>query len=153
MIIYGARYENETKNEIERILKEKYKTIYSFKDKSEQIEIPKYFDDDDYFMNESLREVIKSINFSFRNKRHVILTGQKGNGKTTIAKAIAENYNNLISEKIFEEEDIFFEICTSEIKITDLIGKLKTDKNKIDEWNDGIMIKVIKQGKYIVENK
>ena len=127
MIIYGARYENETKNKIEKMLKEKYKTIYKFKDKSEQIEIPKYFDD--YFMNESLREVIKSINFSFRNKRHVILTGQKGNGKTTIAKAIAENYNNLISEKNeennFEDEDIFFEICTSEIKITDLIGKLK----------------------------
>ena len=152
MIIYGARYENETKNKIERMLKEKYKTIYKFKDKSEQIEIPKYLDD--YFMNESLREVIKSINFSFRNKRHVILTGQKGNGKTTIAKAIAENYNKLISEKNeennLEEEDIFFEICTSEIKITDLIGKLKTDKNKIAEWNDGIMLKAIKQGKCIV---
>ena len=39
---------------------------------------------------------------------------------------MAENYNNLMSEKNkeknFEEEDIFFEICTSEIKISDLIG-------------------------------
>ncbi len=56
-------------------------------------------------------------------------------------------------EKNFEKEYIFFEICTSEIKISDLIGKLKTDKNKIDEWNDGIMIKVIKQGKYIVVDR
>ena len=31
MIIYGTRYENETKNKIERMLKENYKTIYSFK--------------------------------------------------------------------------------------------------------------------------
>ena len=91
MIIYGARYENETKNEIERMLKENYKTIYSFKGNNKQIEIPKYFYD--YFINESLLDVIKSINFSFRNKRHVILTGQKGNPKTTIAKAISENYN------------------------------------------------------------
>ncbi len=47
MIIYGTRY--ETKNKIERMLKEKYKTIYSFKGNNKQIEIPKYFYD--YFMN------------------------------------------------------------------------------------------------------
>ena len=39
MIIYGARYENETKNEIERMLKENYKTIYSFKGNNKKIEI------------------------------------------------------------------------------------------------------------------
>ena len=37
MIIYGARYENETKNKIEKILKEKYKTIYKFKDKRNEL--------------------------------------------------------------------------------------------------------------------
>ena len=31
MIIYGTRYENETKNKIQRMIKENYKTIYSFK--------------------------------------------------------------------------------------------------------------------------
>ncbi len=56
-------------------------------------------------------------------------------------------------EKIFEEEYIFFEICTSEIKISDLIVKLKTDKNKISEWNDGIKLKAIKHGKYIVVDR
>ena len=32
-------------------------------------------------------------------------------------------------------------------------SKLKTDKNKIDEWNDGIMLKAIKQGKCIVVDR
>ena len=48
MIIYGARYDNETKKKIEKILKENYKIIYSFKGNNKQIEIPKYFYD--YFM-------------------------------------------------------------------------------------------------------
>ena len=49
MIIYGTRYENETKNKIQRMIKENYKTIYSFKGNKKQIEIPKYLYD--YFMN------------------------------------------------------------------------------------------------------
>ena len=32
-------------------------------------------------------------------------------------------------------------------------SKLKTDKNKIDEWNDGIMLKAIKQGKCIIVDR
>ena len=49
IIIYVARYENETKNKIERMLIENYKTIYSFKGNNKQIEIPNYFYE--YFMH------------------------------------------------------------------------------------------------------
>ena len=50
MIIYRTRYENEKKNKIEKILKENYKTIYSFKGNNWNIKIYFY----DYFMNKSL---------------------------------------------------------------------------------------------------
>ena len=40
--------------------------------------------------------------------------------------------------------------CTPEIKINDLIRKLNTEKNKIAEWDEGIMFKAIKNGKCIV---
>ena len=35
---------------------------------------------------------MKSIDFSFRNKRNIILTGKEGNGLTQIAKWISNWY-------------------------------------------------------------
>ena len=153
MIIYGGRYEKDKKKEIENILKEKYKTIYGCKNENKDYKIPKIFENK-FFKNNSLIEVIKSIDFSFRNQRHVILTGKKGNGKTIIAKTYSKYYNNLNEKKKNNnnenDEDNYFVICTPEIKTNDLIGKLKTEKDKIAEWDEGIMFKAIKNGKCIV---
>ena len=153
MIIYGGRYEKDKKKEIENILKEKYKTIYGCKNENKDYKIPKIFENK-FFKNNSLIEVIKSIDFSFRNQRHVILTGKKGNGKTIIAKTYSKYYNNLQEEKNNNnnenDEDNYFVKCTPEIKINDLIRKLNTEKNKIAEWDEGIMFKAIKNGKCIV---
>ena len=85
MTIYGARYQKERKNELEKCFK-KYK---SFKKCSASTFIyPDNFPK--CFQNNSLSDTLKSIMFSFKNHRHVIWAANEGTGITQIARWVSQ---------------------------------------------------------------
>ena len=89
MTIYGARYKKRKKNELEKL----FLSYESLKDmRPSRFEYPDNFPK--CFNNKNLEEALKAIQFSFDNKRHVILTGSEGNGITQVARWVAKHYNN-----------------------------------------------------------
>ena len=134
MIIYGARYDEKGKNELSNELN-KYKYLRNL-DKSGLI-IPNNFPE--YFKNESIERVISSILFSLENNRHVIITGKGGNGKTQLAKWIAQYWNKERQNK----KDDYFCICTKNITCWDLIGRQKIIKDFQKKLTHSILVRNI----------
>ncbi len=123
MIIYGARYPKEKKNELENELKTELEKVFK-EDKNFKFStdfksiIPNNFPK--FYENKIIINTISSILFSFENQRHVIITGKEGNGKTQLAKWISEYWNNKNNEN--EEDDIYFCVCTENFTCRDIIG-------------------------------
>ena len=134
MIIYGARYDEKGKKELSNELN-KYKYLRNL-DKSGLI-IPNNFPE--YFKNESIERVISSILFSLENNRHVIITGKGGNGKTQLAKWIAQYWNKERQNK----KDDYFCICTKNITCWDLIGRQKIIKDFQKKLTHSILVRNI----------
>jgi hypothetical protein len=65
------------KNELIKALKSKI-SFLTFK--SQDYEIPKTFPK--CFLNKALLDALKSVEFSFKNKRNINLSGKEGNGFT-----------------------------------------------------------------------
>ena len=133
MIIYGARYDEKGRNELSNVL-DQYEYLKT--DKSELI-IPENFPE--YFKNESIERVIRSILFSLENNRHVIITGKGGNGKTQLAKWFAQYWNKERQNK----KDDYFCICTKNITCWDLIGRQKIIKDFQKKITHSILVKNI----------
>lgn len=123
MAIYGSRYEKEKKEKLINLLR----SFNSFKNlKEEKVVIPQNFPK--CFENDSLLKAIKYIKFSLDNNRHIIISGNEGSGKTQLALWFAEWY---IKEKKLDKSNIFYCLCTEELKCSDLIGKYcPTNKNE-----------------------
>ena len=116
LIIYGARYLKEKKEKMISVLKKQEsfsKLPYP------QPQIPKNFPN--CYPSQSLCNTISSILFSFKNGRHVIISGMPGCGKTKTARWIAKYYEK--SNNNYNKNENYFCICTEEIKPSDLIGK------------------------------
>ena len=113
--IYGSRYKSEEYNKLKLIL-EKYpdlntKPIYSdFK-----------FENEFLYLTPVLENVIRAIQLSFNNNRHVLIIGDEGTGKSQIAKYIAE-FRDKKNNNNYDEEGIYYCQCTEDIKCSDLIG-------------------------------
>ena len=104
------------------------------------------------FLNDSLLKAIKYIKFSLDNNRHIIISGNEGSGKTQLALWFAEWY---IKEKKLDKSNIFYCLCTEELKCSDLIGKYcPTNKNEpgkeLIEWNSGFLLKAIENGGIVI---
>lgn len=74
---YGSRYNKKMKNELIKTLKSKTSFLSI---KSQDYEIPKTFPK--CFLNKALLNTLKSGEFSFKNKRNIILSGKEGKGLT-----------------------------------------------------------------------
>ena len=149
MTIYGARYKNKLKEKLKNTLK-KYTHLFVKPKDEEDPNFP------GCHMTKSLRSAAKSISFSFKNHRHVLLTGKPGCGKTQLAIWSSEFYNEgLKNNSSNEDDESFFCVCTEEIKVADLVGH-STPSGKSDGtselivWQDGFLTKAIKKGKCCV---
>ena len=154
MTIYGARYQKDMKNKLE----DEFRKFSSFRNcRPGVFSYPKDFPK--CFQNESLSDALKSILFSFKNHRHVILTGSEGSGLTQIARWISHWYqqmNNNQQDKSTNKE--YFCICTNETKCSDLIGKFKPSENlnakdnnnELIKWKNGSLTEAVINGFLIV---
>ena len=147
MTIYGARYQKKQKEKLIKLLK----SYNSFKNLvPDEIKIPKNFPE--CFQNDSLLKAIKYIKFSIDNNRHIIISGNEGSGKTQLAFWFAEWF---IKEKNMDKSNIFYCICTEELKCSDIIGKYSpTNKNEpgeeLIEWKNGFLLKAVENGGIVI---
>ena len=147
MTIYGARYQKSLKDKLSKMLR-----FYdSFKDiQPEKLIIPSNFPK--CYQNTSLLQAIKSIKFSLDNNRHVIISGNEGTGKTQLALWFAEWYGK---ERNIKKSNIFYCLCTEELKCPDLIGR-QSPTNSSDpgreliEWKNGFLSVAIENGGVVV---
>ena len=153
MNIYGARYQKTLKEKLSKLLK----SYDSFRDvKPEEFTMPINFPK--CFQNKSLLQAIKSIKFSLDNNRHVIISGNEGAGKTSLALWFAEWYvkeKNGKEEKNDEESKIFYCLCTEELKCPDLIGRQSPTNNsdpgkELIEWKNGFLSNAIEKGGVVI---
>ncbi|OHT04875.1 hypothetical protein TRFO_27550 [Tritrichomonas foetus] len=146
MTIYGARYPEQLKSELKKVMK-KYPSLNTTPD-------PPCLPDFPYcFKNDSFNHTMKSSIFSLKNGRHIILTGKVGCGKTQMALWISNYYNKEFTDS--KETDQFFCICTEDTKVADLVGHQSPAGHaeagdKLIIWQDGFLTKAIKKGKCAV---
>ena len=156
MTIYGARYQKEKKSLLLNTLLE-FGSFKKYQKESEKNhkDFKYVFNGNEFpfcFHNKNLENALKSVFFSFRMKRHVILAGEEGCGLTQIARLIAECHNkNLYNDNNKNNEKEFFCICTEETKCSDLIGGQKASNNiektkSLIKWKRGFLSKAIKSG-------
>ena len=147
MTIYGARYQKSLKDKLSKLLR----TYDSFKDiEPEKLTIPPNFPK--CYQNPFLLQAIKSIKFSLDNNRHVIISGNEGTGKTQLALWFAEWYGN---EKKIKKSNIFYCLCTEELKCPDLIGRQSPTNStepgrELIEWKNGFLSIAIENGGVVV---
>ena len=148
LTIYGARYDKIMKNEMIKTLKSKT-TFLAFE--SQNYTLPKTFPK--CFQNKALLDAMKSIEFSFKNKRNIILSGKEGNGLTQVEKWISKWYE--LEKNKSKNSDSYFCMVTEETKTSDLIGKLVPVQNpkagqELIDWYSAFLLKAIKLGKCAV---
>ena len=122
-IIYGARLKNEEKKGIFQLTNDFNNYIPE--------EMKK-----EIYQNKELNEVIESAILSLNLGKNIIITGEKGSGKSTIARWIAkifniDNHNN--------KDEYYHYICTSDTKYSDLFGDYHEEKKDNEiyyEWKN-----------------
>ena len=105
------------------------------------------------YMTPELKNVLKAIELSFKNNRHVMITGDEGTGKSQIAKYYAEYRDKL--NGINDDSGIYYCECTEDLKCSDLIGNqypsLKSSNDnspqQLMKWEDGFLTLSIINGK------
>jgi len=148
LYIYGAEYDEERKNKLKRMLLE----FNSFKKiKPDPYLLPEGFPK--IFQNQSILEAICTMKFALENKKHIILTGKEGSGKTFLAIKMAEWFLKSREGGTYSSNHICYTVCNDNLKCGDLIGnqgptKGKTNEsgNKLIEWKEGFLLKSIKNG-------
>lgn len=144
LTIYGVWYGKETKKELIKTFKSKA-SFLAFQ--SQNYSLPKSFPK--CFQNKALLDAMKSVEFSFKNKRNIILSGKEGNGLTQIAKWISKWYE--LEKNNTTNLDSFFYMVTEETKISDLFVKLVPVQNpkvgqELIDWYSSFLLKAIKLG-------
>ena len=147
MTIYGARYTKELKEKLSNLLK----NYESFKDiQPDKLTLPEKFPN--CFQNTALLQAIKSIKFALENNRHIIISGKEETGKTQLALWMAEWY---IEKNKIDKSNIFYCLCTEELKCPDLIGRQSPTNNtepgeELIEWKNGFLSKAVENGGIVV---
>ena len=145
--IYGSRYKSNQYKKLKDILG-KYPHLNSNKNISELD-----FKNEFLYMTPELKNVLKAIELSFKNYRHVMITGDEGTGKSQIAKYYAEYRDKL--NGINDDSGIYYCECTEDLKCSDLIGNqypsLKSSNDnspqQLMKWEDGFLTLSIIKGK------
>ena len=146
--LYGARFRKKHRQKLIDLFKE----FPSFRDlKPKKIKISEEFPFFPHcFINESLENALKSIFFSLKNGRSVIITGDQESGLTQIARWCGKCFYKMTHNGEENEEECFA-ICTSIIQVAELIGSQKTsdnpqNSNELLVWKDGFLLKAILEG-------
>ncbi|KAH0791477.1 hypothetical protein GPJ56_004588 [Histomonas meleagridis] len=148
MTIYGARYPKKLRDELETTLQ---KYPYLNQKKNNIFQYPNDFPE--CFRNESLTFALKSILFSIKNHRHILITGPKGCGKTSVSKWVSE-YRDKQNNNYNPKKELYC-LCTEETKCSDLIGKQKPIENtksgnfagkELIQWKDGFLTLAMESG-------
>ena len=150
-VIYGSRYEKEEKNKLLDLL-EKYDSFKldckNYRSNKIEFKIPKNIKG--IYESQSILELFESSIFSLKHRRHILIVGKEGSGKSMAARCIT---------KIYNKNEYFHFICTEETKVSDLIGYHSPSTNKSDEseaiennleWKEGFLTKAIKNGKIVI---
>lgn len=179
MNIYGARYTEDIKKEMKKVLF-KYESFQNYNSDEEEKKIKETFPKD-LFLNKNTIELLSTCVFSLKHGRYPIIAGNSGTGKKLLACKLADYFNEYIadkyednkenndrnksnpdnnsldnSEKINEgqkQENVYIVYCTKSSKVEDLIGKQRISNNKSEDlikWQDGPLIKAIKEGKPLI---
>ena len=148
--IYGARYPKEMKLKLQEVLKE-------FPNLSQSLNSSKPHLDENFpycYINESLVNTVNQCMFSLENGRNIIISGNRGNGKSFLAKNLSKFYNTKsFGQNLYNQDN--YCICTNKIECSDLIGNQKPS-DKIQEgqemlvWKDGFLTEAIRNGSSIV---
>ena len=147
MTIYGARYQRPLREKLEKLLRS-YSSFQNLQ--SGELTIPKNFPN--CFKNKAILEAIRAIKFSLDNNRHVIISGKEGSGKTQLALWFSEWYSK---ERNINKDNIFYCLCTEELKCSDLIGRQSptnsSDSGKeLIEWKKGFLSNAIENGGIVI---
>ena len=147
MTIYGARYTKELKEKLNDLLR-KYDSFKNIQ--PDVLNLPENFPN--CFQNRSILQAIKSIKFALNNNRHIIISGNEGSGKTQLALWVAEWY---IGQNNLDKSNIFYCLCTEELKCPDLIGRQSpTNKSEpgeeLIEWTKGFLSNAVENGGIVV---
>ena len=149
--IYGARYQKEMKQKLHEVLKE-------FPHLSQKLDnnIPKLNENFPFcFINESYVNAVNQCLFSLENGRNIIISGNRGCGKTFLAKNISKFYDTIHqgNNNFFNQDN--YCICTNKLECSDLIG-IQRPSDKIQEgdkmliWENGFLTEGIKNGLTII---
>lgn len=128
MTIYGARYQEAKREELRKLFLS-YPTFNKFLPK--QFIYPKEFPK--CFKNDSLSSALKNVLFSFKNKRHVILSSENGAGVTQIARWISQYFNKIHASDDDYGIQEFLYVCSEETKCSD-------SSNMPSKWRSGVLI-------------
>ena len=161
MNIYGARYIEEIKNEMKKVLFKYNKSFAPYETNTDKIlkEFSK-----DIFINKNTLELISTCIFSLKHGRHPIIAGNSGSGKKLLACKLADYFNEHLAEKTLEnieenendkasskftntstnisminkknkteEQLVYIVYCTKSSKVEDLMGKPRVSNNKNED--------------------
>ena len=115
------------------------------------------FDNEFIYISPLLENVLKAIQMSFNNNRHVMIVGDEGTGKSYIAKFIAGYRDKHNDINYINDDGIYYCECTEELKCSDLIGNQypslnssKDNSQELMKWEDGFLTLSIINGKCCV---
>lgn len=93
------------------------------------------------------------MKFALENKKHIILTGKEGSGKTFLAIKMAEWFLKQKEGANYSSNHICYTVCNDNLKCGNLIGNQGPSKgkgneagNKLIEWKEGFLLKCIING-------
>ena len=137
---YGSRYDKETYNLMESILKEKYTDLY--KNSNDILELPENFPK--CFHSTSLKKAYQFSKLGVENGRHLLFVGEEEIGLTQTAIWISSYFSK-------NKKENFLFVFTPETTVADLLGRYvpstkNEEKNNIMNWEDGPLTKAIKEG-------
>ena len=151
LCIYGSRYKSKEYKKLISILT-KYPNL-----NSNCTNTKLSFNNEFLYINTPLENLLKSVELSFENNRHIIIAGDEGTGKSQIAKYIAIEYQKKLnnSNNNNTDEEFYYCECTEELKCSDLIGNQYPSLNpsssdnspQLMKWEDGFLTLAIIEGK------
>ena len=148
--IYGARYPKEMKLKLQEVLKDYPKLSTRLNDNKPVLNESFPF----CYANEILINAINQCLFSLENGRNIIISGNKGCGKSFLAKNVSKYYDSIYLKNNLSQKDNYC-ICTNKLECSDLLGSQKPS-DKIQEgeemlvWKNGFLTEGIKEGYSVV---
>lgn len=83
---------------------------------------------------------LKLIDYAIENNKSVLMIGETGTGKTTMIRELAKTHKRQV---------VRFNL-TGETTVDDFVGKYTLNQKGATEWQDGILLKAMKEGSWLM---